>query len=146
MIGAAYPWIEALHILAVISWMAGLLYLPRLFVYHCEHEMGSASAEMLAVMELRLLRFIMTPAMVGVLVLGLLLASVPGAIDWSAGWIYVKLTAVLGMFAAHGMMARWRREFAAGENRRSARFYRIANEVPALLMVVIVVMVVVKPF
>ncbi len=141
-----YPWIKALHVVAVIAWMAGLLYLPRLFVYHCEAEAGSMQSEMLKVMERRLLRVIMTPAMVASLASGVWMLFVPGAIDWSDGWVHAKLALVLGLAAAHGMMARWRRIFATDRNELSQRFYRVINEVPTVLMVAIVILVIVRPF
>jgi putative membrane protein len=141
-----FPWIKALHIVAVIAWMAGLLYLPRLFVYHCAAPPGSAQSETFKVMERRLLRAIMNPAMVATLVLGGLLLATPGLVDWAAGWIYVKLTLVAGLVLLHHALGRWRAGFAEDRNRRSARFYRMVNEVPTLLMIAIVIMVVVKPF
>ena len=141
-----YLWIRAFHIIAVIAWMAGLLYLPRLFVYHCEAEPGSQASEMLKLMERRLLRAIMTPAMVFSLVFGVLLLLTPGAVDWSATWVYLKLVLVAGLLLFHGLLARWRKEFEADANRRPARFYRIANEVPTALMIGIVILVMVKPF
>jgi putative membrane protein len=140
------PWTRALHLIAVISWMAGLLYLPRLYVYHCEAQPGGEADRMLKVMERRLLRAIMTPAMVAAFLFGGLLLATPGVVDWSRGWIHAKLALVLLLAAAHGMMARWRRDFEAGRNRRPARFYRVANEVPTLLMIGIVVLVLVRPF
>ena len=141
-----YLWIKALHLVAVIAWMAGLLYLPRLFVYHCEAEPGSDRAAMLEVMERRLLRAIMTPAMIAVFGLGFGLLWMGGFSDFNDGWLHAKLVLVLGLAAAHGMMARWRKDFANGTNSRSQRFYRIANEVPTVLMIAIVVLVIVKPF
>jgi len=141
-----YPWIKALHIISVIAWMAGLFYLPRLFVYHCEVTPGSAEDQRFQTMERRLLRAIMNPAMIAVYVFGLLLAGVPGAVDWAEGWIYVKLAAVLLLTGAHHAMGRWRKDFALGRNRRAQRFFRIMNEVPTALMIVIVIMVVVQPF
>ncbi|MAG23650.1 MAG: protoporphyrinogen oxidase HemJ [Alphaproteobacteria bacterium] len=142
----AYPWTRALHIIAVISWMAALLYLPRLYVYHCGAEPGSGASEMLKTMERRLLKAIMTPAMVVSLLTGIFLLYTPDIVDWSTTWIYLKLVFVGGLLLFHGLLARWRRGFEADANRRPARFYRIANEVPALLMVAIVIMVVVRPF
>lgn len=142
----AYPWIKALHIIAVIAWMAGLLYLPRLFVYHSGAEAGSDSAAMLEIMELRLLRYIMNPAMIAAFVFGGLLLMTPGRADWSQGWIHGKLVLVVALTLAHAMMSRWRKGFAAGTNRNSAKFYRVANEVPTVLMIAIVILVVVKPF
>jgi putative membrane protein len=141
----AYLWIKALHIVAVIAWMAGMLYLPRLYVYHCGTPAGSEASEMLKLMERRLLRAIVNPAMLASLVLGGLLLATPGAVDWSAGWIHGKLALVVVLLALHGLFARWRRDFAADRNVRPARFYRVANEVPTLLMIGIVVLAVVKP-
>ena len=143
---ALYPWIKAFHVIAVISWMAGMLYLPRLYVYHCEVKPGSLESERFKVMERKLLRGIVNPAMIAVWCLGLLLAFTPGAIDWHAGWWHVKLAAVLLLSGFHGALSRWRRDFLNDRNTRSQRFYRIANEVPTVLMVVIVVMVIVRPF
>jgi putative membrane protein len=141
-----YPWIKALHIIAVISWMAGLLYLPRLFVYHCDVQRGSPESERFKVMERRLLKQIMTPAMIAVWVFGLLLVATPGVIDWAAGWWHVKLLLVILMSGFQGGLSRWRRDFLEDRNTRSQRFYRIANEIPTVLMVIIVIMVIVKPF
>ena len=143
---AAYPWIKAFHIVSVIAWMAGLLYLPRLFVYHAAETPGSAASETFKIMERRLLRAIMNPAMIAVLVLGLLLALTPGVVDWVNGWIHAKLVLVAGLAGLHHLMARWRQDFAADRNTRPPRFYRMVNEVPTLLMILIVVLVVVKPF
>ncbi len=140
------PWIKALHVIAVIAWMAGMFYLPRLYVYHADATPGSELSETLKLMERRLLRAIITPAMIIAWILGGLLLATPGLIEWSDGWIHVKLVAVVGLSTLHGFYARWRKDFAADRNRRSARFYRIANEVPTVLVIVIVVMVVVRPF
>lgn len=142
----AYPWIKALHIIAVIAWMAGLLYLPRLFVYHCGAERGSDSASMLEVMERKLLRFIMNPAMIAAFVFGGLLLLTPGAFDGARGWLHAKGALVVVLTLAHAMMGIWRKGFEAGANRHSAKFYRIANEAPAVLMIAIVILVIVKPF
>jgi putative membrane protein len=141
-----YPWIKAFHVISLIAWMAGIFYLPRLFVYHCGLARGSAESERFKVMERRLLKQIMTPAMIATWVFGLLLVLTPGVIDWHAGWWHVKLLAVILMSGFHGASSKWRREFLEDRNRRSHRFYRMANEVPTVLMVVIVIMVVVKPF
>ena len=139
-----YSWIKALHILAVISWMAGMLYLPRLMVYHAMAEAGSAQSETFKVMERRLLKAIINPAMVVTWLAGLWLAWSGG---WFvAGWFHAKLALVLVLSGVHGMMSRWVRDFASDRNTRSAKFYRIANEVPTLLMIGIVILVVVKPF
>lgn len=139
-------WTRALHVISVIAWMAGLLYLPRLFVYHCGTEPGSEASEMLKVMERRLLRAIMTPAMVATFVFGAALLATPGVAAWSSGWLYAKLALVVALAAAHGFMAKWRKDFAADRNARPARFYRVANEVPTVLMIAIVVLAVVRPF
>jgi putative membrane protein len=143
---AAYPWIKALHIIAVIAWMAGLLYLPRLYVYHAEVPPGSRRAMMLAVMERRLLRGIMLPAVMMTYIFGGSLLLVPGVADWQQGWIWSKLALVLLLTLFHVKLARWRRDFAAGRWRHSARFYRIVNEFPTLLMIAIVLLVILKPF
>jgi protoporphyrinogen IX oxidase len=141
-----FLWIKALHVIAVISWMAALLYLPRLYVYHCEAAAGSAESERLKVMERRLLKTIATPAMIGAWLFGILLVLTPGGVDWHAGWWHVKLLAVILLSGFHGALSRWRKDFLADANRRSQRFYRIANEVPTVLMVIIVLMVIVRPF
>ena len=141
-----YPWLKAFHIIAMIAWMAGLLYLPRLYVYHCEVKPGSAESERFKVMERRLLRQIMLPAMIAVWVFGLLLVLTPGVIDWHAGWWHVKLTMVILLSGFHGALSKWRRDFLEDRNTRPQQFYRIANEVPTVLMVVIVIMVIVRPF
>jgi protoporphyrinogen IX oxidase len=139
-----YLWFKAVHVMAVISWMAGMLYLPRLFVYHCGAEPGSRQSETFKVMERRLLRGIINPAMVVSWALGLWMVYDGGWI--AAHWLHVKLLLVVALSALHGMLARWTADFAADRNRHSERFYRIANEVPAVLMIGIVVMVVIKPF
>jgi putative membrane protein len=139
-----YLWLKALHIIAAISWMAGMLYLPRLFVYHCSAAAGSPQSETFKVMERRLLRLIINPAMIATWALGLWLVWITGA--HKDGWFHVKFVLVLAMSALHGFNVRWMKDFAADRNRRPARFYRIANEIPALLMVFIVILAVVKPF
>lgn len=141
----AYLWVKALHIVAVIAWMAALLYLPRLFVYHAQAEPGSETSATLKVMERRLLRGIMTPSMIAVLILGGILVANLGAAAMS-GWLLVKLVCVAGIFVVHMACASWCRAFAEDRNIRSHTFFRWINEVPAVLMVVIVVMAVVKPF
>lgn len=141
-----YPWTKALHIISVIAWMAGMLYLPRLFVYHCDAAPGTPASEMLKVMERRLLRAIINPAMIATFLFGGALLATPGIVDWSQGWIYTKLVLVLILSAVHGMLSRWRKEFEADRNQRPARFYRIINELPTILMIAIVILVVVKPF
>jgi protoporphyrinogen IX oxidase len=142
----AYPWIKVCHIVSIVAWMAGLFYLPRLFVYHAEAPRGSETAETFKVMERRLLRGIMNPAMTASYLFGILLALTPGLVDWHRGWIYGKLAAVAALTLLHHMLALWRKDFAADRNRHSARFYRIANEIPTLLLIIIVGLVVVKPF
>jgi putative membrane protein len=139
-----YLWFKAFHVIAVISWMAGMLYLPRLFVYHAAAERGSAQSETFKVMERRLLRYIMTPAMIVAWVLGLVLVLQSGA--FAAGWFQVKFALVLLMTLMHGLLSHWTRDFAYDRNPRSEKFYRIANEIPTLLMIAIVILVVVKPF
>lgn len=141
-----YPWIKALHVISVIAWMAGLLYLPRLFVYHCELVVGSPEDARFQLMERRLLRAIMNPAMIAAYILGFCLLLTPGAVNWSLGWIYVKLSMIGVLTGIHHAMGLWRKAFARGENKRPARFYRMMNEVPTLAMIVIVIMVIVKPF
>lgn len=141
-----YPWIKALHIVSVVAWMAGLLYLPRLFVYHADAALGSDKSETFKVMERRLLCGIMHPAMIATLVFGALLAGVPGIVDWHAGWIYGKLALVIALLAMHYACMRWQRAFAADRNRHAAKFYRAVNEVPTVILIAIVILVVVKPF
>jgi putative membrane protein len=144
-----YPWIKALHVISVISWMAGLLYLPRLFVYHCEAEPGGVQSETFKVMESRLTRVIMQPAMIATLVFGFAMISMPdtpGYLPHAGIWMWLKLLFVAGLLAVHFSMMRWRDEFAADRNLRPQRFFRIVNEVPTVLMIGIVICVVVKPF
>ena len=142
--GEAFLWVKALHIIAVVAWMAGLLYLPRLFVYHCQAHPGSNQSETFKVMERRLLRAIMNPAMITSWVLGVWLYVSLGA--WTEGWMHAKWAGVLALTVAHGIMARWRKDFEVDRNQRPETFYRMANEVPTVLMIVIVILVVVKPF
>src|SRR5581483_1441618 len=139
-----YLWLKALHIIAVISWMAGLLYLPRLFVYHTTAAAGSEQSETFKTMELRLLRFIMTPAMKATWLFGLALVFTGGWL--AAGWLQVKLVLVLAMTLMHGRMSHWQADFQHDRNRRTQKFFRIANEIPTLLMIAIVILAVVKPF
>jgi protoporphyrinogen IX oxidase len=139
-----YEWVKAFHIIAVIAWMAGMLYLPRLFVYHCEAEPGSRQSETFKVMERRLLKAIINPAMIATWLLGLWLAWEG---HWfTAPWLHLKLALVIALSAAHGFFARWVKDFAADRNRRSQKFYRIINEVPTIGMILIVILVVIKPF
>jgi putative membrane protein len=139
-----YLWFKTFHIIAIIAWMAGMLYLPRLFVYHCSTPIGSPQSETFKIMERRLLHAIINPAMVASWVLGLWLAYDAGF--FRTGWFHAKLALVLALSAMHGLMVRWVRDFAHDQNRNSEKFYRIINEVPALLMVGIVLLVVLKPF
>lgn len=141
-----YPWSLALHVVSFIAWMAGLLYLPRLFVYHCSVKPGGEASELFKVMERKLYKLIMTPAMLATFTFGIILALTPGLVDWHEGWFYVKIVSVLGMGGVHGAMNKWRKAFLADRNNRPEKFFRIANEVPTILMVVVVVMVVVQPF
>jgi protoporphyrinogen IX oxidase len=139
-----YEWVKAFHIIAVIAWMAGMLYLPRLFVYHCAAPAGSPQSETFKTMERRLLRAIITPAMIATWVFGIWLAWLGG---WAwAGWFQAKVALVIGMSGLHGMLARYVREFGADQNRHSQKFYRFINEVPTILMIGIVLLVVLKPF
>ncbi len=139
-----YEWIKALHVIAVIAWMAGMLYLPRLFVYHCEAEIGSKQAETFKIMERRLLKAIINPAMIVTWLAGLYLAW---SGHWfSVGWFQGKFLLVIVMSGVHGFFSRWVKDFAADSNVRSQKFYRVINEVPTILMVGIVILVVVKPF
>ncbi len=142
----ALLWIKALHIIGAIAWMAGLLYLPRLFVYHASAEPGSETSETFKVMERRLLKAIMNPAMITVFLTGGLIAAAPGGPEWNQGWLLVKLACAAGLLVLHMMMARWRRQFAEDANTRSGKFYRVVNEAPSVLMIAIVILAVVKPF
>ena len=141
---ALYPWLKALHVIAVMSWMAGMLYLPRLFVYHCSAPVGSQQSETFKVMERRLLKAIINPAMILTWVLGLWLAWTSGF--YASAWLQAKVVLVLILSGVHGMLARYVREFGSDQNRHSEKFYRIINEVPTLLMIGIVILAVVKPF
>lgn len=146
MVATLYPWIKALHIISVIAWMAGLFYLPRLFVYHAEQvEAGSKTDEMFQTMERRLIRAIMNPAMIATWAFGLWLAIVPGVVDWFAVWPYAKAASILGMTWFHHWCSTTRKGILAGKPMRDGRHYRIMNEVPTLLLVVIVISVVVRP-
>lgn len=144
---AAYPWIKAFHVISVIAWMAGLFYLPRLFVYHAERgTVGGELSETLKVMEFKLLKYIMNPAMIASWVFGLCLVFTPGVLDWSAGWFHIKLTFVILLSGLQGWLAARCRDFAQDRNRYGGRTYRLVNELPTLAMVIIVVMVIARPF
>ena len=139
-------WVKALHVISIIAWMAGLLYLPRLFVYHVDAPKGSVQSETFKVMERRLYRGITTPAMIASWVFGLWLAFGYGIIDFSHGWMWLKALMVIALSGYHGFLGRTRRAFAEDRNTRPAKFFRAINEVPTLLMIVIVLAVIVKPF
>ncbi|MDZ4791980.1 MAG: protoporphyrinogen oxidase HemJ [Hyphomicrobiales bacterium] len=142
-----YLWIKAFHVIAVTAWMAGMFYLPRLYVYHAEAAAGSPQSETFKVMERRLLRIIINPAMIATWVLGLYLVFGPDGLGLSGnGWLHIKIALVVAMTVFHIMLSKWRKEFERDENRRSPKFYRLANEVPPVLMVFIVILVIVKPF
>lgn len=138
-------WLKALHVISVIAWMAGMLYLPRLFVYHAVAEKGSVQSETFKVMERRLLRAIMTPAMITTWLFGLGMLHF-GIVDWSSGWPWVKAALVIGLSGIHGLLARQVKIFAQDANDRPQRFFRVLNEVPTVLMIGIVIMVIVRPF
>jgi putative membrane protein len=143
---AAYPWVKALHVMAVISWMAGLFYLPRLFVHHTEKvETGTVTDALFAMMEQKLLRVIMNPAMIVAWAAGLYMIAL-GGFDWSAAWSWIKLVCILAMTWFHHWCGLRRKELATGTNTRTGRQYRLMNEVPTVLMILIVVSVIVRPF
>ncbi|MEO8560034.1 MAG: protoporphyrinogen oxidase HemJ [Rhodospirillales bacterium] len=139
-----YTWLKTLHILSVIAWMAGMLYLPRLYVYHAGAAKGSELSETFKTMERRLLRGIINPAMMATWTFGLLMVWQGNL--WEAGWLHAKLVLVLLMSGLHGFYSRWRKDFANDANRRDAKFYRIMNELPFVLLIGIVILVVFKPF
>jgi protoporphyrinogen IX oxidase len=143
-----YLWIKAFHIIAVIAWMAGMLYLPRLFVYHCTAEKRSVQSETFKLMERRLLRAIINPAMIATWIFGLWLAWLGPDSDYgwfASGWLQAKFALVVILSGLHGLFARWVRDFAADRNRHSRNFYRIINEIPTVSMIAIVILAVVKP-
>lgn len=144
LLAELYPWTKALHILAVISWMAGLFYLPRLYVYHAERQLTGETELLFQTMERRLLRGIMAPAMIATWVFGLCLMFTPGIVDWQAVWPWTKAASVLGMTWFHHWLGWRRKDFVAGTNSRTGRTYRLMNEVPTLLLIAIVLSVVVK--
>lgn len=146
-LSTVYPWTKALHVISVIAWMAGLLYLPRLFVYHAERAAKPGElSETFKEMERKLLKFIMNPASIAAWTFGAMLVLTPGVIDWSEPWVHGKEALVVAMTVYHHALVRWWVAFAEDRNRRSGRFYRFANEAPALLMIGIVVMAIVRPF
>lgn len=145
-LAAAYPWTKALHIVSVIAWMAGMFYLPRLYVYHAETAApGSELDATFQIMERRLLKAIINPAMMATWIFGLMLVFTPGIVDWGSIWPWIKAGSVIAMSALHGWLSTRRKDFVAGKNRYSGRTYRLVNEIPTVLMVVIVFMVVLKP-
>jgi protoporphyrinogen IX oxidase len=146
MLDQVYPWVKAIHIIAVIAWMAGVLYLPRLYVYHAGSEIGSPLSETFKTMERRLLYYIIHPAMLVTLLFGVVLMVTPGIVDWHKGWLHGKLLLVGCLFVYTIWLGLWRRRFAADRRDRTAGYFRVANEIPTILMIGIVILVVVKPF
>lgn len=146
LLSPLYLWVKSFHLMAVMAWMAGLFYLPRLFVYHTQIAPGGEESARFMKMERLLLRAIMNPAMIATWLLGLLLILTPGVVDWTSGWWLIKFASVLAMTGFHGILGKARRDFAEGKRVRSERHWRIMNEVPTLLMAIIVIMVIVKPF
>ena len=145
-IGNNYLWIKAFHLISAVSWMAGLLYLPRLFVYHCEVETGSDLSEKFKVMELRLIHVIMGPARIAAVLFGGLLLINLDSSAWSEGWLYIKLVFVFILFGMHDVMNKWRKDFNADINIKTQKFFRVMNEVPTIIMVVVIFCAVIKPF
>lgn len=140
-----YDWLRALHIISIIAWMAAMLYLPRLFVYHADTAIGSEVSEQFKIMEKRLLKIIMNPAMIASWIFGISMLLANSAL-MEEGWMHTKLTAVILMSAVHGILAGHTKKFARDERPKSAKFYRIINEVPTVLMIIIIIMAVVQPF
>ncbi|MDB5612488.1 MAG: hemJ [Devosia sp.] len=141
-----YEWVKALHVISVIAWMAGMMYLPRLFVYHAESAVGSDKSETFKVMERRLYRGIITPAMIATWIFGLWLAFGFGIVDFSMGWMWVKAAMVIALSGVHGWLGGMLRAFREDRNTRSHKFYRSINEIPFVIAIIIVIMVIVKPF
>lgn len=140
-----YEWLKVLHIIAVISWMAGMLYLPRLYVYHSRVSIGSESDDLFKIMEYRLLKYIINPSMIATIIFGLLLSYIYG-LEALGDWYYIKLASVIGLVFAHIMFAKWRKAFAIGQRIHGENFYRVMNEVPTIMMIIAVIMVILKPF
>ncbi len=140
-----YLWLQAFHIISMVAWMAGMLYLPRLFVYHAQSKMGSDQSETFKMMELRLLRFIMNPAMILTFIFGILMIIANPSL-FQGGWMHVKIMAVILMAVLHMMFSKWRKNFAKDNNTRDSKFYKIWNEAPTVLLIIIIIMAVVKPF
>lgn len=143
---AWYPWVKALHLISDFAWMAGIFYLPRLYVYHTQQPVGSPQSELFKVMERRLLRAIMNPAMVSAWIFGTLLVLTPGVVDWSAGWWHGKLLGLLTITVFHHHLGYARKDFERDERRHSEKYWRAMNELPTLALLLIVIMVIVKPF
>jgi len=141
-----YLWIKAFHLIFVMTWMAGLFYLPRLFVYHTQVKPGGPEDARFQLMEKKLLKVIMNPSIILVWVLGMMLVLTPGIVSWDMGWPWVKAASVITLTGFHHVLGRWRNDFAQGKNNRTEGFYRKVNEIPAVLLVIIVIMVIVKPF
>ena len=137
-----FHWFLAFHIICFTAWMAGMFYLPRLYVYHCQTTPGTAESERFKVMEVKLLRLIINPAMIATYIFGTLLILTPGAVNWHAAWWWTKIICVLLMTGFHGALSRWRRDFLNDRNTRSEKFYRMANEIPTVLFIIIVLVVV----
>ncbi|MDI2112734.1 protoporphyrinogen oxidase HemJ [Commensalibacter nepenthis] len=146
VIAPYYLWFKAFHIIAMIAWMAGQFYLPRLFVYHCQTKIGSEESERFKTMERKLQRVIINPAMICTFIFGILLACIPGVVDFHSGWWSIKIISVILLFGFHGACSRWRKQFFKNQNKHSEKFYRYMNEIPTILMIIIVIMVIVKPF
>lgn len=144
LLASAYPWVKAIHVMSVLAWMAGLFYLPRLFVYHTERGRAPEPADSFVIMEDKLLRVIMQPAMISTWIFGLALVFTPGIVDWTMIWPWTKAAAVVAMTAFHLWLGARRHDFAAGQNRLTGRQWRMMNELPTLLMIVIVLSVIVK--
>ena len=138
-------WYKAIHVISVISWMAALFYMPRLFVYHTRAEIGSDMDKTFQLMEHKLLKIIMTPSMILTYFFGILIAYIYGFVALGA-WFHIKMAAVIGLTIFHGLLAKWRKDFINGNNNHSEKFYRLMNEIPPILMIVAVIMVIVKPF
>ena len=145
-IGFATTWVKALHVISVIAWIAGMMYLPRLFVYHAAAEKGSIQSETFKIMERRLYRGIITPAMALTWIFGLTMVLTPGIIDWHEGWVWVKAVSVIVLSGIHGYYGRQVRNFAVDNNTRPQGFWRVVNELPFVLVIIIVIMVIVRPF
>ena len=146
LMDSMFLYLKAIHLIAAFAWMAGMFYLPRLYVYHAEAGADSPQAKTFKVMERRLLKVIMNPAMIVTIAIGLWLVFGAAAVDWKAGWLHVKIGLVALMVVLHGLLAKWRRDFEADLIPHSPRFFRIINEVPTVLLIGIVIMVVVRPF